>query len=272
MSLPGYALITGGGGGIGRATGNIFAREGSAGVAFADINLETAKSAAEESEKYATNPQYKAIYVHVDVTDESSVDNMVKSAVDTFGALHYAVNSAGVGFANKVDGGPQLTQTATFGNLSTQEWEYVMNINARGVFFSQRAEISAMLKTQGAGASGSFSIVNVSSIGGLRALPPYASAYVPSKHAVIGLTKAAALQHGSDGIRVNAVCPAFIETNFNIGNQPVMERIGKRMERTALKRIGKPEEVGEVIGFLSSKKASFITAVDWAVDGGYTAL
>lgn len=121
MSLPGYALITGGGllplfklllifayifcyigGGIGRATGNIFAREGAAGVAFADINLETAKSAAEESKKHATNPQYKAIYVHVDVADESSVDKMVSHTLEAFGALNYAVNSAGVSFANKV--------------------------------------------------------------------------------------------------------------------------------------------------------------------------
>lgn len=90
------------GGGIGRATGRIFAREGAAGVAFADINLEAAKSAAEESQKHATNPHYKAIHIHVDVADESSVNNMVKVAVDAFGALHYAVNSAGVSFTNKV--------------------------------------------------------------------------------------------------------------------------------------------------------------------------
>lgn len=170
-----------------------------------------------------------------------------------------------------------------------------MNINARGVFFSQRAEISAMLKTREAGASKNFSIVNISSIGGLRALAPYASAYVPSKHAVIGLTKTAgsltlslnqflinhgksnriraiAFQHGPDGIRINTVCPAFIETASNIGNEEVIERVNKRMERSALRRVGKPEEVGEVIGFLSSEKASFITAVAWEVDGGYTAV
>lgn len=86
------------GGAIGRATGNIFAREGAAGVAFADINLETAKAAAEESQKHATNPQYKAISVLVDVTDESSVDEMVKHTLAVFGALNYAVNSAGVSF------------------------------------------------------------------------------------------------------------------------------------------------------------------------------
>lgn len=85
---------------------------------------------------------------------------------------------------------PQPKET-TLGNLPTEEWEYTMNINARGVFFSQRAEISAMLKTREAGGSQKFSIVNISSIGGLRALAPYASAYVPSKHAVIGLTKTA---------------------------------------------------------------------------------
>lgn len=171
-----------------------------------------------------------------------------------------------------------------------------MNINARGVFFSQRAEISAMLKTREAGSFKDFSIVNISSIGGLRALAPYASAYVPSKHAVIGLTKSAgssnppwcndllsktvrfntiqiiAFEHGQDGIRVNAVCPAFIELASHTGDHEVTERVNKRMERSALRRVGKPEEVGEVIGFLSSKKASFITAVDWAVDGGYTAV
>lgn len=90
------------GGAIGRATGNIFAREGAAGVAFADINLETAKSAAEESRKHATNPQYKAISIHVDVTEESSVDEMVKQTLAVFGALNYAVNSAGVSFVSKV--------------------------------------------------------------------------------------------------------------------------------------------------------------------------
>lgn len=81
-----------------------------------------------------------------------------------------------------------------------------------------------------------------------------------------------ALEHGSNGIRVNAVCPAFIETTSNAGDKAVADRVNKRMERSALGRVGRPEEVGEVIGFLSSKKASFITAVDWAVDGGYTAL
>lgn len=86
------------GGAIGRATGNIFAREGAAGVAFADINLETAKSAAEESRKHATNPNYKAIYLHVDVADESSVNTMVETTVSEFGGLNYAVNAAGVSF------------------------------------------------------------------------------------------------------------------------------------------------------------------------------
>lgn len=153
-----------------------------------------------------------------------------------------------------------------------------------------------MLQTKAASGSGDFSIVNISSIGGLRALAPYSSPYVPSKHAVIGLTKSAgslnpslpprciikprdtdaiqtiALEHGPSGIRINAVCPAFIETASNVTSQEVSERVNKRMERSALGRVGKPEEVGEVIAFLSSKKASFITAVDWAVDGGYTAL
>lgn len=81
-----------------------------------------------------------------------------------------------------------------------------------------------------------------------------------------------ALEHGPSGIRINAVCPAFIETASNVTSREVSERVNKRMERSALGRVGKPEEVGEVIAFLSSKKASFITAVDWAVDGGYTAL
>ncbi|KAL0635872.1 hypothetical protein Q9L58_005216 [Maublancomyces gigas] len=265
MSLPGYVLITGGGGAIGRATGIIFAREGAAGVAFADINLETAKSAAEESRKHATNPQYKAISIHVDVTEESSVDEMVKQTLAVFGALNYAVNSAGVSFVSKVG-------ESTLGNQSTQEWDRLMNINARGLFFSQRAEISAMLKTQETSGSKDFSIVNISSIGGLRALAPFSSAYVPSKHAVIGLTKSAALEYGSNGIRINAVCPAFIETASNASDKGIADRVNKRMERSALGRVGRPEEVGEVIGFLSSKKASFITGVDWAVDGGYTAL
>lgn len=91
------------GGGIGKATGNIFAREGASGVAFADINLEAAKSAAEESKRHATNPQYKAICVHVDVADESSVNEMVNYTMRTFGALNYAVNSAGVSFTDKVE-------------------------------------------------------------------------------------------------------------------------------------------------------------------------
>lgn len=271
MSLPGYALITGGGGGIGRATGNIFAREGCAGIVFADINLEAATTAAEESKKYATNPAYRAIALPVDVTDEASVNALVEQVLIEFGLLHYAINSAGVSFTNKAGGIPKHSET-NLGNLSTQEWERTMNINARGIFFSQRAEISAMLKSKETNPSAGFSIVNISSIGGLRALAPYASAYAASKHAVIGLTKSAACEHGPDGIRVNAVCPAFIETPANAGNPEVTERVNKRMERSALGRVGKPEEVGEVIAFLSSEKAKFVTAVDWAVDGGYTAL
>ena len=243
------ALITGAGSGIGRATSMIFAREG-ARLVLADV----VEPGGQETLRMVKELGADAIFFKTDVAKSSDVDAVVAKAVETFGRLDCAFNNAGIAGAGR------LTH-----EYSEDQWNRVISINLTGVWLCMKAEITQML-TQGAG-----SIVNTSSIMGLTGAIRV-PAYTAAKHGVAGLTKAAALEYGRHGIRINAVCPAPIYTPLlasTFENRPDVEERYARSE--PLKRIGQPEEVGEAVAWLCSDRASYVTGLPMPVDGGYMA-
>ena len=246
------ALITGGGGGIGRATSLAFAREG-ARVAVADA----AVAAAQETVAQINAAGGQAISLTGDVTSASAVEAMVKAAVTAFGRLDCAFNNAGIaGF--QVDASGKKTA-----EWSEESFDRMIAVNLKGVWLCMKHELPQM-QAQGGGA-----IVNTASIAGLIGLPT-SSAYVAAKHGVIGLTKTAALEYAEDKIRVNAVCPGYIETKMT---EDTMRRRGEQlMAMVPFHRMGKPEEIAEMVVFLSSDRASYVSGACYNVDGGYMAI
>jgi NAD(P)-dependent dehydrogenase (short-subunit alcohol dehydrogenase family) len=243
------ALITGASSGIGRATARIFAREG-ARLILADL----AEAGGLETVKLVKDAGAEAIFVKTDVAKSADVEAAVARAIATFGRLDCAFNNAGIGGAGR------LTH-----EYSEEEWNRVIAINLTGVWLCMKAELTQMLK------QGSGSIVNTSSIMGLTGAIRV-PAYTAAKHGVAGLTKAAALEYGRHGIRINAVCPAPIYTPMLMGafeKRPDMEERYARSE--PMKRLGQPEEVGEAVAWLCSDRASYVTGLPLPVDGGYMA-
>ncbi len=246
------ALVTGGGSGIGRATALAFAREG-AWVAVADQTIEAAQKTVAEIEAR----DGKAVAIACDVTDDDAVKAMVAAAVDAFGGLDCAFNNAGISPFNVNAHGQKI------GDIAPEAWARIIDVNLTGVWRCLRHEV-AQMRTQGGGV-----IVNTASILGLVGSPT-SSAYVASKHGVVGLTKTAAVDHAEENIRVNAVCPGYIETPMT--EETMRRRGGRIMARVPMQRMGKPEEIAEAVIWLCSERASFVTGVAWAVDGGYTAI
>ena len=246
------ALVTGGGSGIGRATALIFAREG-AKVVVADLNGEAAERVKDEI--IARGGEATAI--RADVSKEADAEAMVKAAVDAFGTLDVAFNNAGI------EG--LITPTHEY---PYQEWQRIIGINLTGVWLGMRFQIPWM-REHGGGA-----IVNTASILGLVGFEN-TPGYTAAKHGVIGLTKVAALENAKHGIRVNAVCPGFIETpmvmerGVKAGREPEVYEELRRLH--PIGRLGQPEEIGEAVAWLASDKASFVTGHALVVDGGYTA-
>jgi NAD(P)-dependent dehydrogenase (short-subunit alcohol dehydrogenase family) len=243
------ALVTGSGSGLGRATAIMFAKNG-ANVIVSDFNDEGGNETIELIKDAGGN----AVYVHCDVANETEVNNLITQTVDIFGKIDFAVNNAGIG-------GKWLPTH----KYPTDNFRQVMEVNTMGVFFCMRAQIDQMLK-QGHGA-----IVNVSSVSGLLGFPNNV-AYDTSKHAVIGLTKTAALEYAPKGIRVNAVCPVFtitpmVEQIFLL--DPTMEQ--KLQNAIPMKRYGKASEIADSIVFLCSDASSFITGTAMPIDGGMIA-
>ena len=243
------ALVTGGGGGIGRASALALAQAG-ARVVIGDLDL----AAAEATAELIVAAGGEAHALRCDVTSPEDAEALVQATLQRFGTLDWAVNNAGI----------EATQEAT-ARLPVATWERTIAVNLSGVFYCMRAEIAAMRGREGV-------IVNLASVLGTVGFAG-AAAYVAAKHGVIGLTKAAALEYATRGIRVNAVCPGFIET-------PMLARTGVTTDperRIAIEslhpmaRLGRPDEIAGAVVYLCSDAASFITGHALVVDGGYTA-
>ena len=246
------ALITGAGGGIGRATALAFAREG-ARVAVADVAVE----AAHETVAQVNAAGGQAISLAGDVTRDADVRAMIGAVVGAYGRLDCAFNNAGVAGWHV---GSINQKTAEW---SEESFDRIIAINLKGVWLCLRAEINQML-AQGGGA-----IVNTASIAGLVGLPN-ATAYVAAKHGVVGLTKTAALEYAEAKIRVNAVCPGYIKTPMTAGMTP--ERGSEVLTQTPMKRLGEAEEIAEMVVWLCSGRASYVSGVAYNVDGGWMAI
>lgn len=242
------ALITGAGCGMGLATAKAFADAG-ASVALADIREDTVRSVAEE----LAAAGHKALAIRCDVADEAQVAAMVVQIVSTFGRLDAAFNNAGIQ--------SPAVETA---DASGEEFERVNAINLRGVWNCMKYELRRM-REQGSGA-----IVNNSSIGGLVGIAGR-GVYHASKHGVLGLTKSAALEYASRGIRVNAVCPGTIDTPMvadMLAKEP--DAMKDILRDQPIGRLGRPEEIAAAVLWLCSEGATFVIGHALVVDGGYT--
>jgi NAD(P)-dependent dehydrogenase (short-subunit alcohol dehydrogenase family) len=241
------ALVTGGSFGIGRATALAFARKG-AKVVIADW-IEN-----EETMNLIENISGNAIFVKCDVSKSDDVKALIEKTIATFGGLDFAFNNAGI------EGVSAQTQDCT-----EENWDKTIDVNLKGIWLCMKYEIPEMLK------KGTGVIVNCSSVAGLigfRGSP----AYVASKHGIIGLTKTAALENATLGIRVNAICPGVIKTPMidrAIGNKKETEEQFMNME--PIGRFGEPEEIANATVWLCSDEASFVTGLVMPVDGGFVA-
>lgn len=242
------ALVTGAAGGIGRESARLFAQRG-ARVAVADIN----RAGCDETVELIRSAGGEAIALTVDVADSSSVKDMVDATVSAFGHLDIAHNNAGIKGADE-----------EIVDMPDEVWRAGIGIMLDGVFFCMKHEIPHMLR-QGGGA-----IVNTSSGAGLIGVPRFAN-YVAAKHGVIGLTKAAALEYATRGIRINAVCPGTARSQMvEQWMQGSAEAEASVAALHPIGRIAEPQEIAEAVVWLASDAASFVIGSAMAVDGGYT--
>lgn len=244
------ALVTGGAMGIGEAAALAFAREG------AKVVVSDTHAAGNEVVARIRKNGGLAHFIAADVSKPAQVEALVAGTVQTFGRLDVAFNNAGIG-----------GEQASAAELTVEGWARTLDVNLNGVFYCLKYEIRQML-AQGSGGS----IINNASILGTVGFAK-ASAYVAAKHGVLGLTKTAALEYAAQKIRINAVCPGFIETpmlkNAGFLDDPTIRAALESLH--PVKRLGRPEEVAEVAVFLASDRSAFVTGHPMLVDGGYVA-
>jgi NAD(P)-dependent dehydrogenase (short-subunit alcohol dehydrogenase family) len=238
-------LVTGSAGGIGRATAIALAREGAAGVLVCD--LQSRRADGMQTVGLIEQEGGHAEFLAGDVSVEADCRAAVARTVEAFGRLDFAHNNAGI----------ELQDTIC--DTSEDDFDKVIAVNLKGVWMGMKHQIPAMLE-HGGGA-----IVNTASLAGLVAVPSLA-AYIASKHGVVGLTRAAAVEHANDGIRVNCVCPAAIRTAMIDVLPP--ERQQELLAPQAMTRLGEPSEVAESVVWLISDRSSFVTGTALSVDAG----
>jgi len=243
------ALITGGSSGIGRATALAFAKKGAKVVIASRREKESQETVGMIKEIGS-----EAIFVKTNITQATEVENLVNQTISTYNRLDYAFNNAGTEGIS----GNSIEQTES-------NWNDIIDTNLKGVWLSMKYQIPQMLKNGGG------AIVNNSSAAGLVGVPNL-SIYCASKHGVIGLTKAVALEQATAGIRINSVCPAVIKTDMGdrVWNLDDKEAREQTAALHPIGRLGKPEEVANAVVWLCSDAASFITGHSLTIDGGYT--
>ncbi len=241
-------LVTGASAGIGRAVALVCAREG-AKLVLSDLNVMT----GEETAALVRKQGAEAIYVVADVGKPEDSKMLVNKAIEQYGRLDLACNNAGIGGVS-----------AATADYPIEAWDSVIQINLSGVFYGMQQQIKAMLKNGGG------VIINIASVLGAVALAR-SPAYTAAKHGVVGLTQAAAIEYGAQNIRINAVGPGFIRTAMTSGLEKNEDALAMLVAAHPIGRLGKAEEVAELVAWLASDKASFVTGAYYPVDGGYLA-
>ncbi|KAI0469313.1 short-chain dehydrogenase/reductase SDR [Xylaria cf. heliscus] len=268
LLIDGVAVVTGAGSGIGRECGIAFAAEGARAVVLADLNYDAAEATRRESESVATNPSYQSLAVTVDVCDMTSVEQLVQTAVRHFNRIDYSVNSAGIGVQKPlpIDAADQA------------EMNRFWQVNVMGTFNCVQA-VTKVMKQQSSQSiysggrerdCGRGVILNLASCNSYWATPNIVQ-YTTAKHAVLGLTKNAALDNALHGIRVNAICPGWVDTPMVSAAVDGDANLPEMMKAVIpMSRIAKTAEIADVVMFMVSPRASYVTGVGWIVDGGTT--
>ena len=241
------AIITGAASGIGKATAKLFAEHG-AKVVVADID----KDGGSQTVTQIQNGGNEAIFVETDVTLKVNTEKMVAQTVETYGKLDILFNNAGIAMRLPV------------AELPEEDWHRCLDVNLTGVFLCAKAAIPAMLKNGGG------SIINMSSIYGVVGADVRA-AYVASKGGVTNLTRGMALDYAENNIRVNCICPGFVETPLVAGVIKTPEEYQALADKHPMRRLGQPEEIAYGALYLASDESAFVTGIALPIDGGYTA-